>query len=62
MLYFSKIRILLIKSFSAINRYWNYFITEFFILYEKKIDDKKKWNHIGDFYGPICVNWWAQNN
>jgi asparagine synthase (glutamine-hydrolysing) len=28
----------------------------------KKIDDKKKWNHIGDFYGPVCVTWWCQNS
>lgn len=27
----------------------------------KKIHNLEQWNHIGDFYGPICVTWWMQN-
>jgi len=26
------------------------------------VEDKKKWDIIGGFQGPICVSWWAQNN
>lgn len=37
----NKIKVIFIKSFSAIRRYWNYIITENFIRFEKRIEDNK---------------------